>query len=480
MEVLVFFSIIHIFVILHQVFSCPVGCNCDFNKVQCSGKALETFTELKKIPSKATWLDFMNNNIKDITLKYKSGSVYPNVKHLYLDYNQITKLPTQNESLLSVFAGLKHLFLSYNKIKHITRGVFRGLRNLQELRLSNNKIERLSGHSFEGLHQLIVLHLQENVIADMDEDAFLGLQNLQHLDLSNNRLIEIDDACFQSVPMLDTVHFGNNHIATFKPENFRWPDGVKKLDLHNNNLQVIPPLPTKNCDTQQIDNCQKTRAKVLLQGNDIYCGCRRPEHGRSMINKLLPVLSVCCIDVKKVCPKASNGKTPQNYSSQLFKSYLNGPVCRKPLLEIDISKKHGDVCVAEGEPIPAVTETRECTKLYKINDYKPVEIEGVSVTCTARNVFGNTKMTSFFIGGTCGTNESGAVYDLVIQNETNEKLPKCEQSPSCEIFSTFFIFPAWSVILICFLSFAVLTFMLTIVLFLHFQRENKFQIDFME
>ena len=468
MEVVTFFTTFYLLFFESRVFSCPVGCGCDYNKVQCSDKDLQTFPELGTIPTEATWLDFMNNKIKDITLKYKSGSVYPNVKHLYLDYNQITRLPKQNESLLSVFTGLKHLFLSNNKIKHITRDVFRAFPKLQELQLSNNKMEMLPGRSFEGLSQLKVLHLQGNLISRMDEEAFVGLQNLQRMDLSKNQLKEIQAVPFQPVKMLDTIDLGNNRISTFNQNNFKWPDTLRKLDLHNNKLQVMPPLPVRNCDNEQIDDCQKKRAQVLLQGNDIYCGCRRPEHGRSFINKLLPVLSVCCVDVKKVCPKVSNGKTPQNYSSQLFKSYLNGPVCRKPLLEIDIHKQDDDVCVAEGEPIPAVTETRECTKLYKINDYKPVETEGVSVTCTARNVFGNAMLTAFFIDVTCAANTSRAIYDLVIQKEVKQTVPKCKQSRSCENVSTVFVFPSWSVILICFLSFAVFSFMLTLVLVVHF------------
>ena len=458
---LVFLTLTCYICVLH-VTACPTGCNCDYNKLHCSYKNLEVFPSIFTIPIQVTWVDVRKNKIGNITLEHKHfNRTFQNVKHLYLDYNLLTELPGHNESILSVFEEIQYLSLSYNKIETIASDVFRGLQQLRELILSNNLINILPGHLFGGLHQLKILHLQENKIKHIAENAFFGLRELQRLDLSTNHLETVGIQWLHTLFSLRKLFLGSNSISKFEPDKFSWPDTLRELDLHNNNITTVPPLPIKDCHDQPIDKCQDRRAKVLLQGNDIYCGCRRPEHDKGLINKLLPAVSVCCFDVQKVCPKAKNGKSKQSYSLRLFKEYLNGPVCEKPNLEINFRENGYNVCVATGEPQPKIKVSKENLIQHRFNKNGRDLASGIVIICEASNAYGTTKEVAYYKDLSCGSSN----LTEKINNETSQdKMLIQKKSENYRIPKNSFVFPGWSVIVISLMSFCGLAFMVISVL----------------
>ena len=441
---------------------CAFGCKCYFNKVLCNGKNLLTFPQLETISHEITWLDVTKNKIKDVSLSGKPADNYSNVKQLYLDFNELTELPASNESLFSVFTRLNYLSLTYNKIQHLTTGAFGGLHHLHELVLSNNVIKTIFDFTFKDLFKLNVLHLDHNQIENIADDAFGELYALEKLDLSANRIKKVEAFWFEKLPSIKKLHLGNNMIRVFDLDAFSWPDTLMELDLHNNNLTTVPPLPIKECQGQTIDKCQDRRATVLLQGNDIYCGCRRPEHDKGLINRLLPAVSVCCVDVQKVCPKGANGKSPQNYSFELFKNYLNVPVCEKPTLVIRDPTKGYNICIAKGKPTPEVKVTTEWLTQQGLNKNKTEVTQGMLAICEATNIYGTIKEVGYFSNASYEDDGCKPKNHFHARNDAPQSESKFNTSSIC--------FPFWTVVITCCLSFSVLCFMITFVVLFQFVR----------
>ena len=97
--------------------------------------------------------------------------------------------------------------------------------------------------------------------------------------MSANQLRAVRAEWFESLTSLENLHLGKNIISGFGPDKFLWPENVLMLDLHNNKMSLVPPLSVNRCFRKTSGQCQKKRVHVLLQGNDIYCGCKTlPQH----------------------------------------------------------------------------------------------------------------------------------------------------------------------------------------------------------
>ena len=226
-------------------FPCSQKCYCDYNKVQCNDKCLETFPTLQSIPKEVKWLDFNRNRIKNLTIGYQPKSTFPNATHFHLDYNNLRVLPGRKHSFLSAFSGLKFLSLTYNSIFKIAADALSEFHHLQQIMISYNKIGNVEAKSFAKLIQLRMLRLDNNQIKTIAEDAFFGLAMLNHLDLSVNLLNAVRSTWFNSLVSLQTLLLGNNRISAFIPDGFSWPNSLTTLDLQSNKLSMIPSCPNE-------------------------------------------------------------------------------------------------------------------------------------------------------------------------------------------------------------------------------------------
>ena len=472
----------------NQLLACPQGCRCGhWQGLRCWN--LTSFLQLQTIPTNATTLSLWYNKIRNITLSEEDLTNHSQVVHLYLHNNHLTLLPTFNVSVLSAFTGLRTLYLSNNRIQDIEDHAFMGLHQLQELYLYENRIQNITDQTFRGLHQLQTLYLYKNRIQNITDLTFSGLHQLQDLDLSDNRIQNITDQAFRglhqlqkldlsinrikdirngtfrdlgnlqtlgisfnritnvvsswfyNLTFLTELHLDNNMISSFEPYYFSWPDSLLKLYLQNNRITAFPPLSIKNCSTNT--SCQNTKLYVL--GNDIYCGCRRPEHDQTVLNMTLPLVYVCCVDVDQLCLSVPNywnykryrypGPYDPFYNFKFnIHSYIQQPVCDKPRIDINDRDK-SNVCTAKGEPKPELTVTFES---IRSSDSQGTKI--LKTTCTASNAIGTVTKTFY-------------------------SMPVCSLN-----------IPLWAMVTLCLMSFTTLIIVIAFVIASFFDN-NKFEFN---
>ena len=181
-----------------------------------------------------------------------------------------------------------------------------------------------------------MLLLGNNRLHHIDDDAFSGLHDLLILILSGNHLTKVVASWFDKMSYLVFLGLTNNLISSFEPDyHFTWPDSLccLNLNLDNNRIMSMPPLPIKDCSKEINAECKRTN--VTLEHNNIYIGCRRPEHNKTILKMTLPLMSVRC-QSKLLCPN-------YNSTSQFFQSYVERPVCEKPIIKVNHSDK-GRIC----------------------------------------------------------------------------------------------------------------------------------------
>ena len=319
----------------HQVAACPQGCNCDkryANTVWCNNRNLSTFPLLKTIPKNAYDLMFNNNSITDITLR-DEDVIYLSMKGSFnLSYNLLTRIPAYKKSILHAFTRLWNLDLSNNRIHHI------------------------------------------------DEDAFKGL-HIYILYLSNNRLTKVVASWFDSLSDLSYLTLDNNLISSFEPDNnFTWPDSLWRLYLENNRITSMPPLPIKNCSKKASLWCS-FRTNVTLEGNNIYSGCRRPEHNETILNMTTTRISVYYDTIFfRLCPKYN--------TNSFFQTYVEKPVCEEPRIRVNYTNKGVDLFIVTGEPKPKVNIGIKCVPKYQKQGKRTNNI--IEIRYVAENMFGKT------------------------------------------------------------------------------------------
>ena len=377
MEVL--FLLYLCFIFDHQVAACPQGCHCGkrgisvvYYDVLCINRNLSTFPLLKTIPKNVEnlYLNFTNNQITDITLSDEDVIYLPETFAFDVSYNLLTRIPAHKKSILSAFTKLSNLKLTNNRIHHI------------------------------------------------EEDAFTGLHGLLTLHLSNNRLTKVVASWFNALSDLTILSLHNNLISSFEPDYyFTWPDSLWKLYLDNNRITSMPPLPIKDCQ-----GCS-FRTNVILEGNNIYSGCRRPEHNKTILNMTLPRMSVYCGgNTFRLCPKYN--------TNSFFQTYVEKPVCEKPRIRIT------------GEPKPELSIKCVPNRNYQNQENQTgVTKNTVTIKYEAENMFGKAGQIIQLVDDTfCQCHES--VFNKSASREMTMDFGHRTQ-----------ILPFWSVITFCFFSF---------------------------
>ena len=366
----------------HQVAACPQGCNCDKKSsvvdVFCSNRNLQTFPFLKTIPIYKTEylnLQFNNNSITDITLRDEDVIHLPRTPVLDLSYNLLTSIPAYKKSILSAFTRLWNLYLYKNRIHHI------------------------------------------------HDDAFRGLNGLMSLYLSNNHLTIVVASWFHTLSDLGILNLGNNLISSFEPDNnFSWPDSLDDLYLDDNTITSMPPLPIKDCSKKPMFGCS-IRTNLNLEGNNIYSGCRRPEHDKTILNMTLPLMSVRCGgNTFRLCPKFN--------ANSFFQTYVEKPVCEKPRIRIT------------GEPKPEFNIKCVPNRNYQNQENQTgVTKNTVTIKYEAENMFGKAAQIIQLVDDTfCQCHES--VFNKSASRERTLCFGRQTQ-----------ILPLWSMVTFCFFSF---------------------------
>jgi Leucine-rich repeat (LRR) protein len=109
------------------------------------------------------------------------------------------------------FPNLKHLFISYQNFEKLERENFAGLGNLERLMMNNNKIGSISEDAFQELRNLDTLHMYDNEINEFPSKIFANLKKLKVIQALYQKATT-DNIDFSEIP---DVKLHNETIFTY-------------------------------------------------------------------------------------------------------------------------------------------------------------------------------------------------------------------------------------------------------------------------
>ena len=155
--------------------------------------------------------------------------------------------------------------------------------------------------------------------------------------------------------------------------------------MANNKITSMPPLPIKDCRKKASHGCY-LRTNVVLENNNIYSECRRPEHNKAILNMTLPRMSVfCATNMLRVCPKFN--------TNSFFHTYVEKPVCEKPIIRVNYTNKGLDLFIVTGEPKPKVSVGKVSVGIRFVPKYQKQGKQTnniIEIRYVAENMFGKT------------------------------------------------------------------------------------------
>jgi len=189
---------------------CPAHCSCKWREgkqtADCKGKGYTT------IPK----------------------NLHDDVQVLNLDGNYIKELSKDSFSSLGLI-HLKKISLKDCKLQRIDEDAFSQLKVLTHVYLDNNNITKLPTKLFSSNDRLQVIGLSNNQIGSLVTHQFPPLMSLQKIDLSSSGLKSIDTKAFRNLGQsLGEVKLHDNLLTTVRGETFENLHGLKYLSLHNN------------------------------------------------------------------------------------------------------------------------------------------------------------------------------------------------------------------------------------------------------
>ncbi|XP_013913648.1 PREDICTED: fibromodulin [Thamnophis sirtalis] len=193
------------------------------------------------------WLALHGNQITSEKLGKRVFAKLKNLERLYLDHNNLTKMPHP------LPPSLRELHLAYNQISKIPSNALEGLDNLTALYLSHNRIQEM-GSNLKWLNSLILADFSYNQLTKVPG----GLPStLEQLYLEHNHINAVPDDYFKVSPKLLYVRMSHNILTNedLSPNAFN-TSSILELDLSYNQLQKIPRVSTS------LEN-------LYLQGNKI-------------------------------------------------------------------------------------------------------------------------------------------------------------------------------------------------------------------
>ncbi|XP_015250210.1 PREDICTED: fibromodulin-like [Cyprinodon variegatus] len=234
---------------------CPLECDCPTTyptAMYCHSRNLQ---HVPYVPSHIKYVYLQRNQITGI-----QHGVFDNATNLMWVILSHNKLSSEklSDSVFVKLENLDRLYLDHNELTRVPRNLPSSISRLQ---LSHNKIAKVSSKSFDRMSNLTTLQLQANVIEEL-EGGFKDLKSLIMLDIGKNKLRKIPDSLPESLqqlylefnkiesvpagfltmyPNLQFVRLAHN-ILTNKglPSSVFNTSTLVELDLSFNKLEQIP------------------------------------------------------------------------------------------------------------------------------------------------------------------------------------------------------------------------------------------------
>ncbi|XP_063992032.1 protein artichoke-like [Diachasmimorpha longicaudata] len=186
-------------------------------------------------------LNLSKNAIVDVSQSFCN---WPNLKHLDLSHNEITRMP------VGVFDGLLSLItldLSWNKLRTLSRYLF--LPTNQKVLISEPMEQKRPGLSADELPEippsilesrtpLRVFKLNNNRLTDIS--GLEVLKQLREVHLNDNKIKIVSSGIFGNNTNLKYINFSRNEIDEAKPRAFNKLLSLTTLDLSGNKLKILP------------------------------------------------------------------------------------------------------------------------------------------------------------------------------------------------------------------------------------------------
>ncbi|KAJ3586096.1 hypothetical protein NHX12_012497 [Muraenolepis orangiensis] len=177
------------------------------------------------------WVVLSQNRLDSQKIGKKVFSGLKRLERLYLDHNQLTRVPP------NLPRSLTDLRLGHNSISQVRAEAFEGMTELSTLQLHANSIEDAGG-AFQGLSSLAVLDMRRNNLRKMPENL---PERLHQLYLGSNKIESIPADFLSTRPKLQFLRLTGNMLTDKGiPSNVFNVSTLVELDLSHNQLERIP------------------------------------------------------------------------------------------------------------------------------------------------------------------------------------------------------------------------------------------------
>ncbi|XP_071093934.1 toll-like receptor 13 [Haliotis cracherodii] len=196
-----------------------------------------------------TDLDFGGNRLKAINL---GNASFPSLQTLSFDNNHFYEFPNLCSS--SIFPNLKHLSIQWNGMRYLDRNYYSCLKNLTNFYLNGNLFPELKSNQFSMLPYIYKITLSYVGCAmHTIERAVFNNSALKQIFFRKNRIwfreAEIDMRVFEGCPSLELLNLNDNvfQVTTEIEFNTLFGDltNLKTLVMGGNGLQSIPQVITR-------------------------------------------------------------------------------------------------------------------------------------------------------------------------------------------------------------------------------------------
>nr|XP_023021962.1 toll-like receptor 3 [Leptinotarsa decemlineata] len=200
--------------------------------------------DIVAVPS--TEIHLRNNNISRIK------SLAEKTKVIDLGENNISLFENFGSAFIN--SSILKLYLSYNQIQ-LSEKSFSSIPNLTHLHLDNNKLSKIPNNVFKDLKSLILLDISHNNILQLQYGTFELIPNIEVLNISHNKFTEVPIQVFSPLPKLKELDFRQNQVDTLDVKVFLWYcPNLQKINLNGNlwECEILSNI-VKYCQDKNIE-----------------------------------------------------------------------------------------------------------------------------------------------------------------------------------------------------------------------------------